>query len=208
MLPHKIHHAPWPDRAALNLLPVDEGVPVAEVAQRRGGRTERIRLLVRGAVPELLRTIGADFTYSELAERSGVSRRTPHRRWPGKSALIAEVLSDDYGVFSVERTDDPAADLLEFAPIPELLGPPDGSPGRRSRLGPPPDLGPPSASVPSESVRPPKRPQRSRRKFQLLLIHPAPTGTTCAIDPCGRGQEVLRFPSAASLPGAKPSGRN
>lgn len=83
--------------------------------QRPGGRTARNTAAVYQGVLELLRSRGPEFTYQELAEVSGVSRRTLHRRWEERRSLITEALRDDYGKFEMERTGDLATDLREFA---------------------------------------------------------------------------------------------
>lgn len=83
--------------------------------RRPGGRTERNRQAVYAAVIEALGTEGLAFTYQDVADRAGVSRRTLHRRWPDRDELIAEALRADYDHFRMTpsgRLDD---DLRVFA---------------------------------------------------------------------------------------------
>lgn len=94
---------------------VDRKATPAPATQRPGGRTERNRQAVHSAVLELLKESGPSFTYNDLAERSGVSRRTLHRRWPDRTELIAETLRADYGQFEVLFSGDVATDLREYA---------------------------------------------------------------------------------------------
>ncbi|MET8978135.1 TetR/AcrR family transcriptional regulator C-terminal ligand-binding domain-containing protein [Streptomyces sp. NPDC004539] len=94
---------------------MDQNATPAPATQRPGGRTERNRQAVHGAVLELLKDHGPSFTYHDLAERSGVSRRTLHRRWPDRTELIAETLRADYGRLEVPFTGDVATDLREYA---------------------------------------------------------------------------------------------
>lgn len=81
---------------------------------RPGGRTAQTRLAVHHAVVEALQTHGPDFTYQHLADRSGVSRRTLHRRWPDRNELIYEVLREEYGHFTFTASGNVAADLRQF----------------------------------------------------------------------------------------------
>jgi AcrR family transcriptional regulator len=55
------------------------------------------------------------FTYQDVAERSGVSRRTLHRRWPDRNDLIAASLRADYDHFRVVPTGRLDEDLRDFA---------------------------------------------------------------------------------------------
>lgn len=81
---------------------------------RPGGRTERNRVAVHRAVIAALQEQGPNFSYTDLADRSGVSRRTIHRRWPDRDALLFDVLQEEYGSFSFTPTGDLAQDLREF----------------------------------------------------------------------------------------------
>jgi AcrR family transcriptional regulator len=61
--------------------------------RRPGGRTERIRRAVAGAVLELYRDGHIAFGVAEVAERSGVHRATVYRRWPTRALLLREALT-------------------------------------------------------------------------------------------------------------------
>ncbi|WP_192860274.1 TetR/AcrR family transcriptional regulator [Mycobacterium sp. MS1601] len=82
---------------------------------RPGGRTERNGKAVYAAVIQAMNDQGLEFTYQDVADRSGVSRRTLHRRWPERKDLIADALRASYDGFEVTlsgRLDD---DVREFA---------------------------------------------------------------------------------------------
>lgn len=81
---------------------------------RPGGRTAQTRLAVHRAVVESLQSHGPDFSYQNLADRSGVSRRTLHRRWPDRNELVYEVLREEYGNFSFTPSGNLAEDLRAF----------------------------------------------------------------------------------------------
>lgn len=87
---------------------------MSETKTRPGGRTAQTRLAVHQAVVVALQTHGPDFTYQHLADSSGVSRRTLHRRWPDRNELIYEVLREEYGHFSFTATGNLADDLRTF----------------------------------------------------------------------------------------------
>jgi AcrR family transcriptional regulator len=95
----------------------EEGRPIGAAAPKRrpGGRTERNRVAVYAAVIEAMRSEGLGFTYQDVAERAGVSRRTLHRRWPDRNDLIAESLRADYESFQVALSGRLEDDLREFA---------------------------------------------------------------------------------------------
>lgn len=99
-------------------------IPVAELTStdpprhgtaRPGGRTELNRIAVLDAVIAELQAHGLDFTYSDLAQRSGVSRRTLHRRWPDRTELVHDALRSAYGDFAFTATGDLTADVHDFA---------------------------------------------------------------------------------------------
>ena len=81
------------------------------VNRRRGGRTERNRLAVAAAVLELIAERGLDFEIQEVAGRSGVHRTTIFRRWPDRTALIAEAMLEHAGSVHVDVTADWRADM-------------------------------------------------------------------------------------------------
>lgn len=86
-----------------------------EKASRPGGRTEANRLAVHRAVLKELQSQGLSFTYADVAARSGVSRRTIHRRWPDRNELLVDVLREEYSSFAFVPSGDLAVDLREFA---------------------------------------------------------------------------------------------
>lgn len=92
---------------------------------RAGGRSERVRREVGDAVLSLLAEGRFSFTFVEVAERAGVSRRTLYRWWPTREELMREGLSrhvrraprpDTVAWESDVRTF--ARDLAEFAADP------------------------------------------------------------------------------------------
>lgn len=84
-------------------------------ASRPGGRTARNTQLIREAVLDLIASEGLSFTFQDVADRSGVSRRTLHRRWPDRDALIADAVTYSYQQLQVEMTGDLVTDLRRFA---------------------------------------------------------------------------------------------
>ena len=83
--------------------------------QRPGGRTEVIRKAVASAVLDLLGTGKLDFTVLEVAERSGVGRRTVHRRWPNRLALLREALAEHHNPLKVGFSGSFQKDLYRLA---------------------------------------------------------------------------------------------
>ncbi|MCM0752645.1 hypothetical protein DEA98_20505 [Brucella pseudogrignonensis] len=63
-----------------------------------GGRTERNTEAILRAVLELIASSGMQFTYEDVAQLAGVSRRTLHRRWSDRTALIADARHPTTGV--------------------------------------------------------------------------------------------------------------
>ena len=84
------------------------------IQKRPGGRTQRNSDAVARAVMEILGENRLDFTFQEVADRSNVSIRTLHRRWPDRMALIAAALQQYNSVMLVETTDDLRSDLFQF----------------------------------------------------------------------------------------------
>lgn len=82
---------------------------------RRGGRTEKNRQAVADAVLTLLRDGNIHFELQEVAALSGVHRTTIYRRWPERSDLIAEAMSENASRISVEFTGDWEFDLRSIA---------------------------------------------------------------------------------------------
>lgn len=85
-----------------------------KVGRRPGGRTARNSAAIFEAVFELLTEQGLDFTYASLAERAGVTRRTLHRRWPDRYALLAEAVDFGYQSFQPPDTGSFEGDLRDF----------------------------------------------------------------------------------------------
>jgi AcrR family transcriptional regulator len=83
--------------------------------QRPGGRTEAIRKAVAATVLDLLAAGKTEFTVLEVAERSGVGRRTIHRRWPNRLALLREALAEHHQTLKVTFCGDFAEDLYRLA---------------------------------------------------------------------------------------------
>lgn len=87
----------------------------AEPSPRLGGRTERNTGAIMRAVLQLLSVKGLQFTYEEVAQLSGVNRRTLHRRWADRMALISDALASSYREFTVPVTGDVAKDVRTLA---------------------------------------------------------------------------------------------
>jgi AcrR family transcriptional regulator len=84
---------------------------------RPGGRTARVREDVLGATLDLLQEVGmADLTIEGISERSGVHRTTIHRRWPSRTALVADALLEVSAVaVPIPDTGQLRSDLRIFA---------------------------------------------------------------------------------------------
>lgn len=84
---------------------------------RPGGRTARVRAEVLAATLDALRDHGfAGLTIEDVAERSGVHRTTIHRRWPSRSALVADALLEvSSSQVAVPNTGRFRSDLRRFA---------------------------------------------------------------------------------------------
>lgn len=76
-------------QAALTRTPAQRGIQV-----RSGGRTERVRKSVIGAVLDLLRQGDLDLPYQRLSDLSGVHQSTIYRRWPNRFVLIRDALAE------------------------------------------------------------------------------------------------------------------
>lgn len=85
------------------------------VKRRPGGRTERNRSAVASAVLRLIGGGRLDFELQEVAELSGVHRTTIFRRWPDRTALIAEAMLEHTVGIHVNVTRDWRADLRRVA---------------------------------------------------------------------------------------------
>jgi AcrR family transcriptional regulator len=89
--------------------------PAAAKKSRPGGRTEKNRQAVAGAVLELIKNGKVDFEIQEVAALSGVHRTTVFRRWPSRDALIAEALTEHNSRITIEITGDWEADFRRMA---------------------------------------------------------------------------------------------
>lgn len=82
---------------------------------RPGGRTELNRLAVASAVLAYIKEGNSDFSVQDVADRSGVHRTTITRRWPDRTALIAEATAEHVSRISVKLTGDWKKDLKNTA---------------------------------------------------------------------------------------------
>jgi AcrR family transcriptional regulator len=74
------------------------------VRRRPGGRGERIRAAVARAVLDLFAEGEFGFSVAAVADRAQVHRSTVYRRWPTRSDLIAEALSEHTSRLAVPDT--------------------------------------------------------------------------------------------------------
>lgn len=81
---------------------------------RPGGRTHRNTVAIHRAVLQLLESRGLEFTFQEIAEISGVSRRTIHRRWGDKNAVLTDALDHHYRQFKAKSSGNLHADLQSY----------------------------------------------------------------------------------------------
>lgn len=78
-------------------------------------RSEKSRTAIVTSTRELLLERGFDgLTIEAVAARAGVGKQTIYRWWPSRPALVADVMLEDADklLAAVDRTDDPAADLV------------------------------------------------------------------------------------------------
>jgi AcrR family transcriptional regulator len=85
------------------------------VRRRPGGRGERIRASVARAVLDLFAAGELDFGVADVADRARVHRSTVYRRWPTRSALIAEALTEHTSRLVVPDTGTWAGDVRALA---------------------------------------------------------------------------------------------
>lgn len=83
--------------------------------QRSGGRSEQVRLAVGQTVLAMLSEGHFPFTTVEVAERSGVNRKTLYRWWPTQDRLLAEALNHHVRGVEVPDTGSWSTDLRLFA---------------------------------------------------------------------------------------------
>jgi AcrR family transcriptional regulator len=100
--------------AARRQTTVQEGLPEAAKRRRPGGRTERNRKRVAGAVLRLLQDGKLNFEIQDVVALSGVHRTTIFRRWPDRATLMAEALTEHVSRFKLELTGDWRTDLRRF----------------------------------------------------------------------------------------------
>lgn len=81
---------------------------------RPGGRTSRNTEAIHEAVLELLETRGLDFSFQDVANVSGISRRTLHRRWADKNALLTDALDSYYRQLNATVTGNLQRDLQRY----------------------------------------------------------------------------------------------
>ncbi|WP_191629123.1 TetR/AcrR family transcriptional regulator C-terminal ligand-binding domain-containing protein [Pandoraea terrae] len=82
---------------------------------RPGGRTEEVRKAVATTVLGLIEKGRVDFELQEVARLSNVHRTTIHRRWPDRTALIAEALSEHNSRIDVQFSGDWRIDIARMA---------------------------------------------------------------------------------------------
>ncbi len=83
--------------------------------KRPGGRTERNRQQVAAAVLQLIGEGRLDFELQEVAALAGVHRSTLFRRWPDRSALIAEALAEHVSHLNIPCSGNWQEDLRHIA---------------------------------------------------------------------------------------------
>jgi len=91
------------------------GATAGSKQKRPGGRTERNRQRVAAAVLQLIGEGRLDFGLQEVAVLAGVHRTTLFRRWPDRSALIAEALAEHVSHLSIAFCGDWQEDLRRIA---------------------------------------------------------------------------------------------
>jgi AcrR family transcriptional regulator len=93
---------------------VEPGKP--DVVRRRpGGRGERIRTAVARAVLDLFAAGELGFSVADVADRAQVHRSTVYRRWPTRSDLLAEALTEHTSRLAVPDTGTWAGDVHALA---------------------------------------------------------------------------------------------
>jgi len=82
---------------------------------RPGGRTERVRKAVLGAVLEKLRAGDAGFSFQDIATASGVHVATIYARWPDRASLVMEAYEEHVRKLELSFDGDWKADLHRTA---------------------------------------------------------------------------------------------
>ena len=87
----------------------------SQARKRPGGRTERNRQQVAAAVLQLIGDGRLEFELQEVAALAGVHRSTLFRRWPDRSALIAEALAEHVSHLNIAFSGSWQEDLRRIA---------------------------------------------------------------------------------------------
>lgn len=82
---------------------------------RPGGRTERVRQAVLGAVLERLQAGDGGFTFQDIAKASGVHVATIYARWPDRATLVMAAYELHVRKLDLEFSGDWEADLRRLA---------------------------------------------------------------------------------------------
>jgi AcrR family transcriptional regulator len=85
--------------------------PATRGAVRPGGRTERVRKAVLGAVLQRLEAGDLDFNFQEVARASGVHVATIYARWPERASLVMAAYEEHVLKLEVALTGDWEADF-------------------------------------------------------------------------------------------------
>lgn len=86
------------------------------VQERRGGRSERVRDAVMGAVKKILQEQGySAVTHRAVATLASVDNATVYRRWPTRPRLVSDMLNDlSVDLVPVPDTGSIESDLTEY----------------------------------------------------------------------------------------------
>jgi AcrR family transcriptional regulator len=87
----------------------------ARGSQRPGGRTERVRKAVLGAVLEKLRAGDGSFSFQDIAKASGVHVATIYARWPDRASLVMGAYEEHVRKLHLDFGGDWEADLHRMA---------------------------------------------------------------------------------------------
>jgi AcrR family transcriptional regulator len=82
---------------------------------RPGGRTERVRQAVLGAVLARLQAQDGNFSFQDIAKESGVHVATIYARWPDRASLVMAAYALHVRKLHMEFTGDWEADLHQLA---------------------------------------------------------------------------------------------
>ncbi len=96
-----------------NVVPVEERLADATLAERRGQYTSEVRRLIDGAFAVMRTTGDIDPQVRDIVKAAGLSNQAFYRHFPSKDALLLAVLADgqrqlvEYLRARVDSTDDP-----------------------------------------------------------------------------------------------------